>query len=1192
MPVKGTCLLFDTPLKEALFDVIELTAYERLKNGQSASLGSIYQTIRKAGVEVDLPTVGQIYNEVLPRDDANFSSEIEIEDYVGATWNNELNRLVEMQDLVGEQQIGDEKPERAVVEFIMKALYGDMVQDVRTKSDMKLLQKALQDGVQRKLGKLDGKKATQKDMVDLVNESLNWETLGITDLNGQLNSIEDLFNSMKQELNNASQDIRDAADPNIVDRWDEYIKNLENATYKLLFRKPDAITVRNESLIAKGFGAKNKAGKETLDWNKLSAFGSLAALRRNSFDALTDAGFSNNVATRVVDTLAQEYIDLRTEIIDRQLNKTDEFAAKAKKLSLEQAGLDALLGGRTMAQWVKDEQIENVEDLAKKAYEFLNKSEYVPAVKRKAVDKLQQFFADNYAKVDEVEAKRAVENILGEQTALEWIKANGIQNQDELNQGIDDALAGRNISPQNETLIRSEFGRILDINNRAEKELKSKEDAAAKYAAKEYTPTKSDLKRLIELYHLGVFDSSYDSALFKTLGVSDLQAKDLNDIKSVAKVASDLARKVVDVKGYNLGADSAVATEFQLMQRIIDRIIERNINNKSTLLKILSFIKRYLNAMLSSLLAMPFTIVENVFSGFKAVLSGLRFNTLNPSQTKQAVQVYGAMLSDVTRTGQSFGEEIGSFATQELFLNTLKFKWKGATAKDWAKNAILGLTMPVRIGLLAFDSANKAALTNKIFYNNVYQSLVKNNLMSPSDAKVFLNDMLYGKSFEDAKTLAREIAEKRNNELPVHLRDKITDTYVIRLANDVVKANLFTSGVFQSKEGKAIVDAVVKGSYHVAGVSLGHEPNNPISRGIKNYRDGRRRNEQKYTKEKDWNGLAKHKMTTIFMDNFLIQFAGGATNWMVLRAKEGLGAGILTGFSGEWNKDVMYVDNKDLQNDITKRERARADIARSIVGLTYTGLFTLLGFSLTGGGDDEEMKKRLKALNEKKKKTEKDYEDIMKLEGQLNAYTRIKQHKDKDKWFRKMAPDAHLIKYYIDNSNHNGLEGTALGMVEYVKRTYMGNERFGVQGKLTDAAKLIVQGDTDAAFGTLASIVGDKFSVPMYRPYKEYVRVVTNPFSNNPTPPSKYVPPTNVEEGLFGGGLMQDLGFFNNPSITAIPGVGPATLKRFKKMGIENIDDLGKKIDWTDAQDEDGFLLDKPDRVKAKKWLEEYKKTQ
>lgn len=107
-------------------------------------------------------------------------------------------------------------------------------------------------------------------------------------------------------------------------------------------------------------------------------------------------------------------------------------------------------------------------------------------------------------------------------------------------------------------------------------------------------------------------------------------------------------------------------------------------------------------------------------------------------------------------------------------------------------------------------------------------------------------------------------------------------------------------------------------------------------------------------------------MTTIFMDNFLIQFAGGATNWMVLRAKEGLGAGILTGFSGEWNKDVMYVDNKDLQNDITKRERARADIARSIVGLTYTGLFTLLGFSLTGGGDDEEMKKRLKALNEKK----------------------------------------------------------------------------------------------------------------------------------------------------------------------------------------------------------------------------------
>lgn len=224
MPVKGSCLLFDTPLKEALFDAVELLGYERVKDGKSASIQSIYSTLRAANIEVDLPTVGEIYNEVLPRDDANFSSEIEIEDYVGRTWNNELNRLVESEDIIGENQIGDQKPEKAVVEMLMKALYGDMVQDNRTTSDMKALQTALQNGIKRKLGKLDGKPVTKQGMVDLIEQALSWEAMGVEDVNGKLNSIEDLFNNMKRELENASDQISDSADQNVIDRWEEYVK--------------------------------------------------------------------------------------------------------------------------------------------------------------------------------------------------------------------------------------------------------------------------------------------------------------------------------------------------------------------------------------------------------------------------------------------------------------------------------------------------------------------------------------------------------------------------------------------------------------------------------------------------------------------------------------------------------------------------------------------------------------------------------------------------------------------------------------------------------------------------------------------------------------------------------------------------------------------------------------------------------
>lgn len=1203
MPIKGSCLLFDTELKERLHRYVEYVAYGRAKKGVSATLGPVYALIRKAGIEVDLPTVGEVYNDVMPRDDANFSSESEIYDYVGKTWAQDISKIVEMEDLFGQVQIGEEKPERAVVEMLMRALYNDMVTDNRTVSDMKALQKALADGIKRKLGKLDGKKATKQDMVTLIEQALGWEKMGVVDLNGHLNSIEDLFNHMKRELQNATNEIRESEDENVVDRWDEYIKNLETATYQLLFRRNDARQVRDEALIKKGFGVK-RGNKEVLDFNKLAAYGSISTMRRTAVDAFIDAGFTPNQATRVADTLEQEFYDLKADVVERQTQNVEKFAKGAKKLVLNNAGLNHLLAGKTMAEWVKDQNVETVEELAKKAYAELADTNYAPQVKRKAVQLLDQFFNENYARVNEVEAQKVIDDILGkgtpnEKTAIEWIKENGIQNQDELYTAIDNALAGRDISPQNNVAIRDEFNRLLDINNRAEKELKSKQEAAESYEAKKYKPTKSDLKRLVELYHLGAFESTYNKSLFRVIGVDKLVAADLDDIRSLAETASKLSRSVGNAKGYNLYNDASVATLFQTIQRDIDRIIQRNINNKSKLLKILSFISNFLNVMLSSMLAMPTTMVQNIFSGLKAVLTEFRTGA-TLEQTKDASKLFFAMLSDVTRTGQAYGEEIGSFATQELYLNTLRFKWgKGVTISDKARSLLLGVTMPIRIGLLAFDSANKVALANKVFYNQMKTALMKMGNYSSREANEILNEALYGKSLEDAKVLARKIAEETNANLPLHLRHKITDSYVIRLANDVVKANIITKGLLQNNETqKGILDALIKGAYHVAGISLGHEPNNILSRWIKSGRDSRRRNEEKYIKQKDWNGLVWHKATTAGINNFLVRFAGGATNWLVLRAKEGLpGVGFFYGMAGKWNSDINYLGtdkegNKNLKEEVIAREAARSDMARNIIGVTYAMLFQLLGYSLFGGGDDDDAKKKIKQLKDLQKKkglTEAQHKEIGLLEDKVNAYTKLRANRDKQRWFRNLAPDMQLIKYYIETAKQSGDASIAEGIVQYVTRTYAGDDRFSVTGKLKDAGVLIAQGDVDAGLGVLSSILGDRVQVPMYRAYKEYVRVVSNPFRSDPVPPPRYVPPTNLFEGFFGGGLVEDL-MGKDPSITAITGIGPASYERFKKLKITHISDL-KNENMLNAIDGKGTILDAKQRAQAKKWLEEYKKS-
>lgn len=1199
MPLRGTCLLYDTVLKEKLFEAVEYVALSLAGSGKNATIGAVYNSIRSKGIEVDLPTVGEIYKAVVPSYDGNFSSATEIDDYTTRTYRDAIDSLVELNTLVGEKQIADEKPERAVVNFLMKALYGNLVEDQRTTSHMKQLQDALWKGMQRKLAKLGSKSApNKKSMEDLIDESLGWEAMGITDVNGKLNSIEDLFNGMREELQEAKERIENSeADQLTIDQFNEYIKNLENASYQLLFRSADARRVRDEALKQAGF-AKTVNGREILDWEKLAAYNnSVSDIRRNAEAAFLAAGYTPEVTERLKDTLQNEFEEFRADLIERQINNPKEFGQKGEKRVFNQANYSAFLAGRTEAEWIKNEQVENVEDLNSKVDAALAATKYHPLVKSDIRNRISEFFIKNYARVNAAEAQRAIDDILVDKTALEWIKENGIQNQAELDAALDGLLSGRAISPANVATIKSEFKRILDIDNKAERELTAREGRTnAPYRAK-----KTDVKRLVELYHLGIFNGTHDELLYRLIGVDSLKAEDLKDLEAITNVMSDLSRKIAKPKtagGYELGDDAFASREFQYLQRLVDRIVDRNVNNKNTLLKILSFISNFFNVMLSGLLSLPRTITQNIFSGVKAIGTGMRFGRPNPTETatgervnkrKTEFQIWKAMLSDVFKSGQAYGEEIGSFATQELFLNTLKFKWKGASIQDKAKSVLFAGTAHIRLGLLAFDSANKVALTNKVFYNIVYNSMKKTfaaGNATPMDIAQFMNDALYGQSFEDAKALARKIAENRNAMLPQKFRTKITNAYVTTLANDIVKANLATQQLIP----EPILDAALKGSYHVAGLGLGHEPNNFFSRGIKNLRDNLKTNEKKLINQKDWSALAMHRTKSIALNNLVIQFAGGATNWLVLRAKEGLGLGLyhlIPGVGGNYKNDIDFSNENSLKREIQSREAARNDIARAMIGMAYTGLFYAIGFGLTGGGSGDDDK--LKKLKAKKNKSKKDLDLIEELEENKSVYTSIKQNREKDQWFRTLAPDAQLIKYYADNSKEGSFVS---GLIDYATRTYSGNQQFSIGGKLVQAGKYMAQGEKDAALGTLSSIVGEKISVPLWKGYKEYYRIATNPFRDEPIPPPMYKPPTNWKEGLFAGGFFEDIGLWNgSPSITLIPGIGPKAMEQFKAKGIKTISDLNDHPNWKKMKGKDGTaILDRDDIRKAEKFLEKLNK--
>lgn len=1050
----ASCLVKDTQLKNDLSDLVQYVGFDRIVNGKDASLGSIYNVIRKAGIEVDLQTVGFIYNEVLPKEYSQFQSDQEVNDYTLKSFNDAIRRaaLLEQKE-TKEQQIGEDAPEIYVTNGILNMFYNSEMPDEKTQSDMLKMQNALWKGVQRKLKLPESKKPNNKsEWKDILNQALGYEELGLRDLNGRLNSISDLYNAMREQLGEALSEAQQQADPSNFERLNEMVNGLEASTYSLLFSKKEAKQLLDDIMKESGFGKELKNGKTILDWNKLAGdIGSIQDLRENVQRVLEDNGYNQDVIDGVKLSLENEFNDLQARMLEKL----------AKELSKREGAL-----------------------------------------------------------------------------------------------------------------------------NRE-------------------TTNKSDLRRLAELNNLGIFDSQHDRLLYNLLGVGELQQQDMEDLKQIAQAASNLYRKIDN--DYGSKSEIFASREFQSLNRLINGIIQRNINKKNILLKIISWVNNYYAVYLSGLLSGPLTIMENKLSGvkewFAPVITGRGLK-------KEDFEVYRSMMADVTARGQAYGEEIGSFAPRELYTNIIEWNWgkgilgKGTSPKEKAESLLYGATIPARVGLLAFDSANKVIITNSTFKNAIYSALTQGeNKMTKEDAIKFMSEALYGESFDNAKKRAKELLEMINADLPDKYKKPINNNTINVLANDIVKANLNANGALTNE----VIEAAYKSSYHVAGYGLGHEPNNLLSKGIKGLRTIMNEKDKRLAAEKKWNQLAFHRFITAFTNNIVIRFTGGATNWVFLRL-ESLGVGLVTGYLGKWvhGSKIDFDDKKAIQESIKNMMNDRNKIGRALVGLSYAAIFYMVGYALYGGEDDKEKKKKLEALNKRKDELKKtNYRDfdggatekaekvaeqeaqIKELETSMSVMKRIKKDWMKSRIFKKTAPDVMLIQYYMGTEKNELMAAT-----RYVQNTYGLGSDFSTASKIQDASALGYKGELDAGYGQLASIAGDKFGVPLWRAGKDWFKL--GKWIAGGKVSSDYKAPASAADGMWGGGMLEDLGVYKrNPAITILPGIGAKGYELFKAKGITNMTDLKKTPDWwnatyTNDAGNEVYILNATDRIKAKEAAKEW----
>lgn len=1036
-----SCLIKNTQLQQDLKDIVEYIAYDRIGRGKDASVASIYNTIRKSGIEVDLQSIGYIYNDVLDKSYGQIMSDQQVNDYMLKSFNDAIRRAALLeQSNSKENQIGEDASERSVVNGILNIFYRSEVPDQSTQSNMLQMQEALWKGIKRRLKIRDSQKPKNDDQwKDILQRALGYETLGTVDLNGRLNSISDLYNAMREELNTALSEVDQQADPAVYERLMDMVNGLEASTYSLLFSGKEARKLLDDMMKEAGFGKTLKNGTSILDWNKLAGeIGSIQDLRDNIETVLFKNGYNQDVIEGVKNSLENEFTELQ--------------------------------------------------------------------------------------------------------------------------------------------------GRILE---KAENEL-----------SKRQTPTqrertnKSDLRRLAELNNLGIFKSSYNKALYNLIGVDDLQQEDLNDLEKIADAASNLYREV----DKNYGSEIFASRQFQTLQRYIDSIIARNINNKTKSLKVLAAIKNFLDVYLTGLLSGPLTILENLWSGVKEMfvptLMGAGIN-------KEDAEIYRRTLADVVTRGQAFGEEVGSFAPRELYVNTLKWKWLGGTAKEKAESLLFALTIPARIGLLGFDSANKVTITNKIFKNSIYQALTQQG-MGKEDAKKLMNEALYGQSFQDAKTQAKGMIERTNADLPDKHKIPINNNTITTLANDLVKANLNSNGAMTND----VLEAAYKSSYHVAGYGLGHEANNWFSKQVKGMRNTMQQEEDRLVKDKEWNKLAVHRLKSTFVNNMIVRFAAGASNWLYLRLQSGLGLGLVTGFLGDWNKEIDFESKTKIKQSIKDIQNSRNKIGRALIGTSATAFAYILYYALTDPKDEDdekklaELKRRLEELKikkardfeggseEKAQEVDKITKEIATLEKAVSPMKKIKGDWMKSRLFKKVAPDVLLLHYYLDTEKN-----AYIGALKYVQNSYGLGNQFSADSKIQEASNLYFKGQTDAANGMLSSIAGDRFGVPLWRAGKDWYKL--GKWIGGGKVASDFELPHNFSDGLWGGGMMEDLGFYDkNPSITILPGIGEKKYELFKQKGMSNMSDL--KGNWweetyTDANGEEKYILNATQKIKAKESYEKYK---
>lgn len=335
-----TCLIKDTQIVEDIKDILRTAATLEIDEGRTFSLPKAYSMLRQADVEVDLESVGALYEDVFDLSDGNFTSKADLDEIVGASFKDTLDNLVAMQPRHTDETTGVLAPAARVAKTLAGVFRSANVTDTHTYSLMLQMQKALEKGARRIIKNANpATPAAPADFEAILTQALDLENRGFTTLQGGINNMGDVWKEFQAEISKYQQELRNkGASRATIDAYDVMADAITNKGYELFLSTREAQDVVKGALIEAGFGrttTRNGQPTQALDWRKLADIGGdVNVMAQNVAKVLQDRGFSQAHIDRVNQSLQAEYVKLKQSIIEKgqaALDRRNEVGASTQK---------------------------------------------------------------------------------------------------------------------------------------------------------------------------------------------------------------------------------------------------------------------------------------------------------------------------------------------------------------------------------------------------------------------------------------------------------------------------------------------------------------------------------------------------------------------------------------------------------------------------------------------------------------------------------------------------------------------------------------------------------------------------------------------------------------------------------------------------------------------------------------------